>query len=111
MGLSREGARFGLLDYFRTTHFEMRFQVRYLLVAFSGGHRSAVTSQVEDAAPNDALDVWRIGAKLCDRGGRKPKNYRAFTKPSAAIHIQRAPPFGVGFIQIGYQNRVARRFI
>src|ERR1035437_2353923 len=60
MRLSRKHARFCLPDYLRTIHFEMRFQVRYPLIPFSGGHRSTVSSQIEDTAPNDASDIWRI---------------------------------------------------
>src|ERR1035437_2401200 len=111
MRLSRKNARFCLLDYLRTIHFEVRFQVRYLLVAFSSGHHPAVSSQVEDAASNDAPDVWRIGAEVRDPGGRKPKVYRAFTKPAATVTIQRTPPFGVGLLQTRYQHGVARRFV
>src|ERR1019366_3712859 len=100
MRIRRKHARFCPPDYLGTVHSEMRFQVCNLLSALSVGHRSAVTSQIEDAAPNDALDVWRIRAEVRHAGGRQPKNYRALTKPCAAIHIQCAPPFGVGFIQI-----------
>ncbi len=109
MGLRRKTTRFCATDYLGTVHLEMRFQVRDSLFTFSVGHRPAVSSQVEDAPSNDASDVWRIGAEVRDPDGRKPKNYRAFAKPGAAVRIQRTPPFGVGFIQIRYQNRVTRR--
>jgi hypothetical protein len=66
---------------------------------------------VEDASPHQTFDVWSTGAEVRDPGGRKPKNYRTFAKPRTAIHIQRTPPFGVAFIQIGYQNRVTSRFM
>src|ERR1035437_243961 len=111
MRLSRKHARFCLPDYLGAIHLEMRFQVCYSLVTLIDGHRSAVSPQVEEATPNDALDVWRIGAEVSDPGRRKPKNDRAFTKPGAAVHIQRAPTLGVGLVQIRHQNGVSRRSI